>query len=254
MLDSTRRFSNRVENYLKYRPGYPTAVLDWLATECQLTPDSVLADIGSGTGILSELFLRNGNPVFGLEPNEEMRQAAERLLQNYPNFTSIAARAAATTLAENSVDFVVAGQAFHWFDPGQTRQEFARILKPDGWVALIWNERQGDATPFMQAYEQLLLAYGLGYKPVYHKRFGEYQLKAIFGQTLKKKDFENSQIFDFAGLKGRLLSSSYAPLAPHPNYEPMLAELEAIFEKHQKDGKVIFLYTTQLYYYQVQAG
>src|SRR5689334_15561560 len=134
MVDPTLRFSNRVDNYSKYRPTYPSAVLDLLAAECGLTSNALIADIGSGTGLLAELFLTNGNRVVGVEPNREMRAAGERLLANAPGFTSVDGTAEATTLAAGSVDFVTAGQAFHWFDRALARVEFARILKPEGWV------------------------------------------------------------------------------------------------------------------------
>ncbi|MDP8950409.1 MAG: class I SAM-dependent methyltransferase [Actinomycetota bacterium] len=157
--DPTQRFTNRVDHYVKYRPSYPRAALDLLKTECGLTSASLVADVGSGTGILSELFLENGNRVFGIEPNERMRETGERRLGRHPRFTSVAGTAEATTLDGDSVDFVVAGQAFHWFDPERARAEFSRILKPGGWVALVWNLRRKDATPFLAAYERLLEVY-----------------------------------------------------------------------------------------------
>ena len=151
MSDSTRRFSSRVDNYVKYRPSYPPEVVELLAAECGLTPGALVADIGAGTGLLAELFLQNGYRVLGVEPNREMRQAGERLLGDYPHFTSIDGTAEVTTLADKSVDIITAGQAFHWFDREKARAEFARILRPGGWVALVWNERRVDATPFLAA-------------------------------------------------------------------------------------------------------
>ena len=248
MVNPTERFSNRVENYLKYRPGYPPAIIELLAAECQLTPASVIADIGSGTGLLAQLFLANGNPVFGIEPNQEMRSAAEALLKAYPNFTSVAATAEATTLPDRSVDFVTAGQSFHWFKTEQAYAEFVRILKAGGWVMLVWNERQLDTTPFLRAYEQLLQHYATDYENVRHENVGDDKLKRFFGETLREKIFANSQNFDFEGVKGRLLSSSYAPLAGQPNHEAMLDELKAIFEAYQVGGRIEFKYSTHLYY------
>src|SRR5712691_7831802 len=140
--DAKQRFSNRVADYVRYRPGYPPAVLDLLRTDCGLRPDHVVADIGSGTGILSKLFLENGNRVFGVEPNAEMRQAGEEYLASYDGFSSIEGSAESTTLADSSVDFITAAQAFHWFDPQAARREFARILKPGGWVVILWNDRR----------------------------------------------------------------------------------------------------------------
>src|SRR6266849_5725481 len=154
MEDSLPRFTRRVENYVKYRPGYPQAIIDLLQKECQLTTNAVIADVGSGTGKLTELFLKNGYRVLGIEPDTDMRAAAEQLLQKYPRFTSIAAPAEATTLADQSVDVVTAGQAFHWFDRELARREFARILVPNGWVVLVSNIQRTAGTPFLVALEQ----------------------------------------------------------------------------------------------------
>ena len=151
MTDPTQRFTSRVEHYVRYRPSYPRDLLDLLETRCGLSSASVVADVGSGTGILSELFLENGNRVIGIEPNKEMREAAERRLRRHPRFTSVAGTAEATTLDDASADFVAAGQAFHWFDPERARTEFSRILKPGGWVVLAWNLRRKEATPFLPA-------------------------------------------------------------------------------------------------------
>lgn len=246
-LDPTQRFSNRVNYYIRFRPRYPAAVLDFLNEELALSPQAVFADIGSGTGILAEMFLRNGNPVFGVEPNPEMRAAAEALLNAYPQFYSVTGRAEATTLADRSIDMITAGQAFHWFQVDQARQEFRRILKPDGWVVLVWNDRKPDASPFMQAYEQLLRDYAGEYEQVTCRNVDEVVLADFFG-SYTRRDFPNYQEFDRDSLAGRLLSSSYAPLPGHPHHEPMLAELRRIFEVYQSGGRVRFDYKTQVYY------
>src|SRR5215475_498875 len=167
--DSTARFSNRVENYIRYRPGYPQGVLEVLRDECGLTSGSVIADIASGTGIFTRMLLENGNKVFAVEPNREMREAAERLLAAHPNFISIAATAEETTLATQSVDFATAAQAAHWFDLPRARLEFTRVLRPTGFAVLIWNERSTDTTPFLRDYEQLLMTYGTDYQQVRHE-------------------------------------------------------------------------------------
>ena len=245
----SRRFSSRVENYIKYRPGYPSAVIDTLASECGLTEKSIVADIGSGTGILSELFLKHGNPVFGVEPNREMREASERLLKQHPNFTSVNGTAEATTLANGSVDFITAGQAFHWFDRNQARREFARILKPNGWVVLIWNDRQTDASSFLREYEELLQKYGTDYQQVNHRNIDTEAITAFFApQLFTRREFENQQVFDMEGLTGRLLSSSYAPEPGHPNHQPMLEALRAVFDRYQAGGKVTLGYATTMYF------
>lgn len=253
IIDPTRRFSSRVENYVQYRPGYPQSVLATLKNECQLTEASVIADVGSGTGILTELFLKNGNPVFAIEPNLEMRQAGERLLQHYPHVQSIEGTAEATTLRDASVDFVSVGQAFHWFERQKAKAEFLRILKPKGWVMLVWNERQTRTTPFLVAYEQLLQTYATDYEKVNHKQINRGVVGDFFEPLgFQAQTFANRQEFDFAGITGRLLSSSYTPEAGQPNYAGMLAELAKIFQVHQVEGRVEFEYQTIMYYGQLQ--
>ena len=248
MTDPLTRFSNRSDNYAKYRPGYPAGIIEILESRCGLEETSVVADIGSGTGILSELFLKEGNSVVAIEPNAAMRRTAEGLLKKFGKFRSVDATAEATTLENESVDFVAAAQAFHWFDRDKAKREFARILKPEGWVVLIWNERRLDSTAFLRAYEDLLLRYGTDYEKVRHENVtGE--IGAFFApETFVMQTLENAQYFDFESLKGRLLSSSYAPGQDQPNFTAMLRELEEIFNANQEDGIVSFEYDTKLYY------
>ena len=246
--DATQRFSSRVENYVRYRPGYPVPIIDLLAKECGLHADSMVADIAFGTGIFTKLLLENGNGVFGVEPNADMRAAGESYLAGYPRFTSVAGTAEATTLADHSVDLVTAAQAAHWFDLNKARQEFIRITKPSGWAVLLWNERTVDSTPFLRAYEALLLNFGTDYKEVRHERTTE-TIHEFFSPTpFQSRLFDNHQEIDYAGLEGRLLSSSYVPFADHPNHKPMLAELRRIFDSHQASGKVVLEYKTRVYY------
>jgi SAM-dependent methyltransferase len=245
--DPTRRFSSRAENYAKYRPGYPSAVLDLLRDKCHFTPATVVADIGSGTGILTEMMLQHGNPVFAVEPNREMREAAERELSRQPGFHSVDARAEATTLPTGSIDLITASQAFHWFKPDEARQEFLRILKPGGWVALIWNERHGGSDSFLEAYERLLIECATGYTGSGHHHAEA--IAAFFGPAgFREATFPNWQRLDFEGLKGRLLSSSYAPEPGHPQHLPMLDALETVFRHHQSEGKITFKYDTLVFY------
>ena len=247
-MDPVKRFSTRVDNYARYRPSYPAGVIDTLERACGLRESSTVADVGSGTGLMTELFLKNGNPVFAIEPNEAMRLAAERLLVAYPRFVSVDGSAEETTLDAKSVDFIVAAQAFHWFDREKTRREFARILNSDGWVVLIWNERRLDSTPFLRAYEDLLLRYGTDYQKVRHENVAG-EIADFFGPSnFQLTNLENYQHFDFEALKGRVLSSSYTPEPDSPNFEPMLNELQEIFSAHEKDGTVSFDYDTRVYY------
>ncbi len=253
--DPTRRFSDRVDDYVRYRPGYPAEVIDVLARETGLSEHAEIADVGSGTGISSELFLRNGNTVFGVEPNTAMREAAERLLAEYPRFHSVPARAEATTLPTASVDYVTAGQAFHWFDPQLARAEFARILRPGGWTVLLWNARQLESTPFLRDYDAMLERYGTDYRQVRHQHLDATRLRALFdgerGSAFQHRKLYNEQRFDFEGLRGRLLSSSYTPTASHPGYLPMLRELRRIFDEYAEGGSVAIQYDTDIYFGQI---
>lgn len=253
MKDPTRRFSSKVENYELYRPEYPAEVLESLREGCGISSNSVVADVGSGTGILSRMFLEHGCRVFGVEPNEEMRRAGERLLAGYERFESVAAMAEATTLADTSVDFVTAGQAFHWFDPAGARAEFGRILKPAGWVMLVWNFPKTDGSTFVAAYERMLDAYGTDFEAVKARsRSMEQRMRAFFEpRDYETRAFENRQTLDFDGLRGRLLSSSYVPDEGEPGHAEMLKELAKIFAKHAENGIVHVGYDTRAYYGQL---
>ncbi|WP_299464825.1 class I SAM-dependent methyltransferase [uncultured Gimesia sp.] len=249
MKNPTSRFSDRVENYIKYRPGYPTEVLKLLETECDLTPESLIADIGSGTGISAQLFLKHHNTVYGVEPNAEMRTAAETFLSDYPQFHSVNTAAEETHLPGDLFDFIIAGQAFHWFDRDRTKREFQRILKPEGWVVLIWNERKVDSTPFLIAYEKMLLEFATDYQEVNHTNISQGDFSQFFApHPVLNHTFPNSQTFDFPALKGRLLSSSYCPNSGQPGHEQMMSRLQEIFAAYQTEGTVPFDYDTNLFY------
>lgn len=243
----TERFSTRVANYVAYRPRYPEAVCDCLRRRCGWSESAVVADVGSGTGILSELLLRHGNRVYGVEPNREMREAGEQELRGSPEFHSVSGTAEATTLPGGSVDLVTAGQAFHWFDRAAAAVEFRRILRPGGWVVLIWNDRRRDGSPFAEAYERLLQEFSSDYEKVDHKNVTDAVLDGFFGGGYSRDVCENRQMFDLAGLEGRLLSSSYAPEAGQPQHAGMMQELRRIFEMRQVQGRVPFDYDTKVY-------
>lgn len=244
--DATTRFSDRVADYVRYRPSYPDALFDVLREETGLAGAADVADVGAGTGIASALFLARGHAVYAVEPNEAMRAAAEAALGGHPNFRSLAGTAEATGLADGCVDLVVAAQAFHWFDPAPTAREFARILRPGGHVALIWNTRRTDSA-FLQAYEALLLAYATDYGAVDHRRIEARALRDSFGRAPVRRTLPNEQRFDRDALRGRLLSSSYAPAPGHPRHTPMLDALDAIFDAHADAGEVVVAYDTELY-------
>lgn len=251
-LDPTGRFSDRVASYVRSRPGYPSALLDHLARETGLTPRHVIADVGSSTGILTELFLKNGNAVIGVEPNDAMRLAAERLLGPYPNFTSVAGTAEATGLPGGCADVVAAGQAFHWFDVDKARAEFRRILKPGGFAVLVWNDRRLDRPAFAVAYEAVVRKYQVDLEAVHQHSTGDHAAEAVrrfFGPAgYAAARFDNPHSLDWEGVKSRLQSSSYMPPADDPRAAAMLEELAAAFAAHGAGGAVTLEYDTRAYY------
>lgn len=251
MKNSTERFTDRVENYVKYRPGYPAEVLDFFRGELGLTADSVIADIGSGTGILTRIFLENGNTVFAVEPNDAMRAAAESAFEGNENFRSVKGTAEDTELDSDSVDIATAAQAFHWFDPVSSGSEFRRILKPTGRIALIWNERELDTTQFLRDYEKFLLEFADDYTSVRHENINDTTLRAFFDGDYGVKEFANEQVLDMAGLRGRTLSSSYVPPPGTPRFPAMSEALASLFAKHSENDRIRILYRTKIYYKQV---
>ena len=243
------RFSDRAEDYAKYRPHYSPDVVHALKEACGLTPEHLIADVGCGPGMLAEVFLENGNRVVGVEPNREMRIAGENYLAGHPNFSAVDGSAENTTLGDASVDFVIAGQAFHWFRPPEARVEFARILKSGGWAVLVWHDRSVDATPFLRAYEEFLREYSNDYEQVTHKYLASYQaLERFFAPNpmhlIKQR---NEQRLDFDGLRGRLLSSSYIPKSGE-RHDAMMEALPQLFSGHAADDCVVLEYDTKIYY------
>ncbi len=250
MTDSTRRFSDRVEAYVKFRPGYPVELVQTLL---QKTSPGTVADVGSGTGIFTCLLLDQGLKVFAIEPNANMRHAAEALFSDYPHFISIDAPAEHTGLADHSVDLITAAQAFHWFNNAVTKAEFRRILKPDGKLALIWNKRKV-SQPFQHAYDAVLRAYVPEYGEVNHMNLSEADIAGFFENgNMEVLRFDNSQQLTFAGLLGRLKSSSYCPAENSPQYPSLVAELAALFEQFALNDMIDFQYDTQLYLGQIGA-
>ncbi|MFT3742756.1 MAG: class I SAM-dependent methyltransferase [Pyrinomonadaceae bacterium] len=251
MTNSVDRFSDRVANYVKYRPHYPGEIIEYLYETCGLSAQDIIADIGCGTGISSKLFLENGNRVIGVEPNAAMREAADEYLAGFPKFELVDGTSAETSLTDKSVDLIVAAQAFHWFEPEKTRFEFHRILKPGGHIVLIWNERQLDTTPFLVGYEALLIKYAYDYGNVRHENIAADQLRDFFRSEYTAATFANFQDFDFDGIKGRLLSSSYMPSESDTVFPQMIKELQALFAKHAENGRIRVLYDTNVYTSQV---
>jgi SAM-dependent methyltransferase len=247
VTNSTTRFSNRVEDYVKYRPGYPVEIVSFLHDTYGLTQDKLIADIGAGTGISTALFLKKGYRVIAVEPNVEMREKAIELLDSYNGFIPQNGTAENTGIESNSVSAIIAGQAFHWFDAVKTRTEFKRILKADGIVALIWNERK-TTSAFEQEYDRLIIKHGNDYVKVDHRNIDTEHIAAFFNpEPVHLETFANKQVFDFEGLKGRLLSSSYMPARGEEGYEPMISDLQVLFNKFQQDGAIVINYDTKVY-------
>lgn len=242
--DSKQRFSSRVDAYREFRPRYPAEVLELLQQKCGLTPASVIADIGAGTGMLAEIFLQFGNSVLAVEPNPAMRSACKDMRPQYPNLTCIDGSAEATTLAEHCADFVTVGQALHWFNLERARAEFVRILKPRGWCAVVYNERRTGGDPFHDGYERILREFGIDYESVRGTYPQQQKLEEFFdagnGATpaMQQASFPNAQKFDFKGLLGRILSSSYMPQPSHPRYLDMVRAIEGLFSLGQLEGHV----------------
>ena len=247
--DPATRFSDRAEDYAKYRPHYSPDVVHALQDACGLRPEHVIADVGCGPGLLAEVFLDNGNRVIGVEPNREMRRSADDYLADYLKFSMVDGSAEATTLPDISVDFVVAGQAFHWFQPDSTRTEFARILKPGGWAVLVWHDRNVDSTPFLRAYEDFVRCHSIDYEQVTHKYLASYAaLERFFAPNrMQLIQQHNEQRLDFDGLHGRLLSSSYIPKSGE-KYEAMSRELPQLFSSHAAGGEIVLQYDTKIYF------
>jgi len=243
--DATQRFSNRVENYVKYRPGYSPRLIEVLKEGCQLTADCVVADIGSGTGHLTELFLKHGNLVYAVEPNREMREAADRSLRRYPNYRSVEGRAESTGLADNSVDFVAVGRALHWFDLRKAFQEFCRILRSAGWVVVVRLQRKNSSS-FMVEYDQLLLTYAKDHETM-SARKEELKLR-LEAAAFEQRSIEEKRLVDFEGLVGQTLSYSITPSEGRESYHPMRESLRRLFERHEKDGRVTFEYAMEVQY------
>jgi SAM-dependent methyltransferase len=238
-----------VENYVRFRPGYPAALVHLLARESALTPDSTIADLGSGTGLLSTAFLSAGYSVLGIEPNREMRLAGDALLAAYHRYRSIDATAESTTLPDQSVHLAVAGQAFHWFQVDKARREWSRILKPAGIAALIWNERH-TASPFMREVEDLIDNYATAFdKDGSIREGGRGRIGLFFGPSpFHLDEFPNTQQFGLEGLLGRVASISYVPHATDPQYPEMAAALARLLDRYQRDGQVSFEYRTKVYW------
>ncbi len=245
----TKRFSSRVENYVRYRPDYPSAIIPLLQEQTGLTLNWSLADIGSGPGNLTRLLLDSGYSVIGIEPNDAMREAGDVLLDGYPRFSSLNGRAEATTLPDNSIDLITAGQAFHWFDPPATRVEFKRILKAGGWVALIWNKRPEGEFHVLDAYSDMLQRYSPEYDLVRRRDDSAAAgMSVLYGDNgYREFSLPHLQALSYDAFWGRLMSSSYTPLLGQPGHDEIRIRSREIFDEYAVDGILEFPYETQLF-------
>lgn len=247
MTDPKQRFSDRVADYIKYRPKYPVEVIDILKKEIHFSNRQVVADIGAGTGFLTELFLNNGNLTYAVEPNGAMRQACAAIYGQYPQLRVTDGAAERTPLGDRSIDLIVTGTAFHWFEPGATKEEFLRIGKPGGHVLLIWNVRKEDA-PFTAGYDALLRRHIPEYEALQHRKFDAAAIRDFFSpRQMKTQVLANSQLFNWEGFKGRALSSSYMPKGG-ALYDKLLCDMHDLFQQHQTNETILFEYDTVMYY------
>ena len=246
-MDYKQRFSDRVENYIKYRPGYPDEIIPTLQLEIGLMADDIIADIGSGTGLSAKLFLENGNTVYGVEPNEPMRKAAEGLLSEYENFHSIHGSSESTNLKDNSIDLIVCAQAFHWFDRQKTKQEFHRIANNGAHLCLIWNDRK-ETEPFQIDYEKLIQEFAIDYNEISHRNITQDIIEDFYAPNKFKKFILNyEQHFDLDGLIGRIISSSYMPNQNDVNFPQLKSAIVSLFDKYKQNEIVTFAYNTIIF-------
>jgi len=247
MKSPTERFSDRVENYAKYRPDYPAVMLQYLVKS--VPAPARIADVGAGTGILTAQLLQAGYEVFAVEPNRPMAEAAERELGLRPRFHSVPGTAEATTLESGSVDLITCAQSFHWFDQEKTRSEFNRILRPGAPVAIIWNERLDEASDFQDEYEAILRRLAPEYPKVVHRHATLDQIQAFFSSgQVQLFTFPHFQLLDREAFLGRVLSSSFVPNVGQPGHVEVMSAIAGLFDRCQTDGRVRMEYETRLYW------
>lgn len=245
--DNTDLFSGKSVNYAKSRPRYPEGIISVLENHASMTRDSVIADVGSGTGILASLFLENGNSVFSVEPNSDMREMAMKDLSRYPGFHPVNGTAENTEMENASVDLIVAAQAFHWFDREKAGTEFRRIIRPGGSVALIWNDRIAETEGMNHDYESICMRFSPAYHGSGSSAVGEQVISDFFHGNYSKFVLENTQELDLDGLMGRYFSASYAIGRDDPHYDMLVDSLEEAFEKNRDGNTVLLRYETRLY-------
>lgn len=250
------RFSGRSKQYVKYRPSYPPQVISHLRETIGWTKEKKIADVGAGTGIFTKLLLEQGNEVFAIEPNDDMRHELVKQLQAYMTtqdaqhckLSVLNGSAEATELSEHSVDGIVCAQAFHWFDQERAREEFIRVLKPQADVVLLWNQRDVQASEFVRDYESLFMQYGEQYDQVKHKQMSVEALTAFFGSKPQLVSYYYEQPLEYEQLIGRIQSSSFSITEEDDRYEAFMDDIKALFSRHEQAGVVKMIYRTDVYW------
>jgi len=237
MNKNINKFSDKADNYAKYRQGYSEDILEYFS-EYGFSSNSIVADVGSGTGKLTKIFLENGNTVYAIKPNDNMRNIADSLLNGFKNYISINGSAENSTLQNGIIDFVVVGQAFHWFDAPKALIEFKKILKKNGVLSIIWYHRKTD-TPFWKGYENILKDNIPEYKGSNYRNFTDEIMEKYFSGDYKKVEKIYSRELDFVELLGSFSSSSYTPKEDTIEYRNLSKLLNGIFIKYMKNNKII---------------
>jgi hypothetical protein len=247
-IDSTQRFSDRVEAYLAGRPRYPAALVAHLKAAGALPPAAIVADVGVGTGLSAEPFLAAGHRVLGVEPNAPMRAAGEEYLARYAGYSARDGTAEATGLPDASVDLVIAGQAFHWFDAAAFRAEAQRILRAARWAALIWNDRDITGSAFLEGYEALMLDYGADYRAIRYRHLGTDAIATFFGDRAPQPvEFAHARRLDWEALAALARSASYLPAPGAPRHDALMADLRALYEHAAVAGTIEMRYVCRVH-------
>lgn len=245
--DSIQRFSHRAENYDKFRPGYPRTLFQFLHESVPITPNLVIADIAAGTGIFTEQIAMWGNQVYAVEPNVQMRSMAHRRLAGCARCVFLDGTAEATGLPDRSVDLFVSAQAFHWFDLVRTRAEFERVGRNAAHVAIVWNLRN-TRSAFEADYEAFIRTYATDYLQVSQRKMDTVEVHSFFTPSRPKyRIFGHVDTLTYEQLLGRTLSYSFLPDETSPALPQMMATLAALFQAHQRAGKVRLSYKTRLF-------
>ncbi|OOG16976.1 hypothetical protein BWD42_15985 [Sphingobacterium sp. CZ-UAM] len=244
--NNIERFTDRVVDYEKFRPNYPKEIIQILSEKIGFNKRWLVADIGSGTGLSTQLFLENGNDVFAVEPNREMRESLVHHFKTYRNLIALNTTAEDTSIESGCVDLIFAGQSFHWFDRNACYKEFNRILTKSGHIVLVWNQRD-PTDAFQQEYEQFLRQHIPTYQSVSHKNISDEDLRDFFvDRPMTKVSLQNQQVFDLKSFLGRVRSSSYFPKDGDEN-KTLYDDLRLLFEKYAISKRIVFKYITEIY-------